>query len=456
MLGTNGVLVGGFAGSIGGGGFLVGHSSVAEMTIQDFYNPPITQKGEIPNTCTTYDMYNFIRRVLRTPKPPIGRTNQIVSIPVYRTATGHAATVSYSINAYPPGPEGQPAFQEPGSDIATAQGPADTFPLGNYDFTLVSSATISFGNNSTFALINVTNNNNGAVEFDMEYEIVLGGVSGNGSDMIGNINTCHLSVLSDANLVDVNGVHTQQQPGGAADRSWNPENMPNSSPPFNPIPGANEEVEAVAIQPNGMAVIGGEFISFDSTPINYLARVDTNGRPDMTFNPGSGPGGAPDNNNFVSAIRVDGAGRIYLGGNFTSFNGVSANYVARLNQDGSLDTSFNTGRGANGIVWALALDPAGNLLIGGDFTTYGSTNRAHIARLIGSGPQAGSLDTSFDPGSGTDQDVPRRGGGFTDQCHHRRPLHHGQRHQLAGGAPHPHRRAGHQLQSGHGRERAGL
>ena len=59
--------------------------------------------------------------------------------------------------------------------------------------------------------------------------------------------------------------------------------------------------------------------------------------------------------------------------------------------DGSLDTSFNTGRGADGTVWALALDTAGNVIIGGDFTSFNSTNRNHIARLIGGSGAAGGI-----------------------------------------------------------------
>ena len=39
--------------------------------------------------------------------------------------------------------------------------------------------------------------------------------------------------------------------------------------------------------------------------------------------------------------------RYLIGGYFTTYNGVSKNHFARLNSDGSLDTSFNTGTGPN-------------------------------------------------------------------------------------------------------------
>jgi hypothetical protein len=50
-------------------------------------------------------------------------------------------------------------------------------------------------------------------------------------------------------------------------------------------------------------------------------------------------------------------GRVVIGGDFTHVDGVTRNYLARLNADGSLDTSFNPGNTLNGSVYALALPP---------------------------------------------------------------------------------------------------
>ena len=171
---------------------------------------------------------------------------------------------------------------------------------------------------------------------------------------------------------------------------------------YNTLPGADQELFAIAVQPNGDAILGGGFHAYDATNFNYLVRTLPTGLPDFSFGAGQGFIGPSD---AVTAIAIDAQGRIIIGGYFTAYNGVEANHVARLNTDGSLDTTFNTGTGANGTVWAVAVDPAGNVIIGGDFTAYNSTNRNHIARLLGNGPQAGSLDTSFDPGTGPDQDV---------------------------------------------------
>ena len=55
-----------------------------------------------------------------------------------------------------------------------------------------------------------------------------------------------------------------------------------------------------------------------------------------------------------------------IGGDFTSVNGLSRNYIARLDTDGSLDTTFLNGlAGADRFVGLLAVQPDGRVLIGG-------------------------------------------------------------------------------------------
>src|ERR1700689_5149847 len=84
---------------------------------------------------------------------------------------------------------------------------------------------------------------------------------------------------------------------------------------------------------------------------------------DMTFNPGSGANAA------IACMALETNGQIVIGGNFTSFNGASQNYVARLNADGSLDTTFYPGVGPSGAVQAVAVQSNGEILIAGGFGT---------------------------------------------------------------------------------------
>src|SRR5207253_1576389 len=90
-------------------------------------------------------------------------------------------------------------------------------------------------------------------------------------------------------------------------------------------------------------------------------------------------------------------GKVVIGGPFTTVNGVSRDNIARLNADGTLDNSFLNGQtGANriGSVFDLALQLDGKLLIGGDFTIVNGVARNRVARLNADG----TVDTSFGNG----------------------------------------------------------
>ena len=47
-----------------------------------------------------------------------------------------------------------------------------------------------------------------------------------------------------------------------------------------------------------------------------------------------------------------------IGGDFTSYNGTTRNHVARLNADGSLDTTFDPSNILSGPVYSLAMPPS--------------------------------------------------------------------------------------------------
>ncbi|MGA9421325.1 MAG: hypothetical protein WBW61_03120, partial [Rhodanobacteraceae bacterium] len=88
-------------------------------------------------------------------------------------------------------------------------------------------------------------------------------------------------------------------------------------------------------------------------------------------------------------------GRILIGGAFDQAGGQPRHDLARLNADGSLDTSFfdpdlHNGA-ASGTVWSIALQPDGKVVIAGDFTEIGATAQSYLARLSA----AGARDTGF-------------------------------------------------------------
>jgi uncharacterized delta-60 repeat protein len=169
---------------------------------------------------------------------------------------------------------------------------------------------------------------------------------------------------------------------------------------FHPGSGPNSGVYALAAQPDGKVLVGGQFRTFSGANRNCLVRLNADGTPDSSFNMGIGADAgvaAP----FVYAISLLPDGKILIGGYFISFNGVNQRYLARLNSDGSVDTSFNVASNIDSTVRAVAVLPDGKIMIGGDFNNINGISRPHVARLNSDG----SLDASFNPGAGTETSV---------------------------------------------------
>jgi len=155
-------------------------------------------------------------------------------------------------------------------------------------------------------------------------------------------------------------------------------------------PNASGGVLALAAQPDGKILVGGGFTTIAGAQRQRLARLNPDGTLDASFNTDTGPDGP------VQAIAVDGLGRILIGGSFNVFNGVDRKRVARLNPDGSLDTAFDPGSGANDVVLGLGVQPDGKVIVGGAFTNFADNARNRLVRLNPNG----TIDTGFDIGSG--------------------------------------------------------
>ncbi len=162
---------------------------------------------------------------------------------------------------------------------------------------------------------------------------------------------------------------------------------------FNPRP--NSAVNAILVQRDGMVLLGGAFSQFLSpdtgtaVSINYLARLDRRGAIDPTFAPG--PGAA------VNALALHDDGRIVVGGTFTRFfppgasAGIIRHRIARVQPTGALDSTFATD--VDGSVGALAIQPNGQLLVGGTFSTFAGVTRFNLARIN----TDGTLDAYYHP-----------------------------------------------------------
>ncbi|MBL9135504.1 MAG: hypothetical protein JNK85_06530, partial [Verrucomicrobiales bacterium] len=101
----------------------------------------------------------------------------------------------------------------------------------------------------------------------------------------------------------------------------------------------------------------------------------------------------------VQALAVDAENRILIGGGFTEIQGQSRSGIARLLPDGSLDPTFDPGKGFNGgkyqcclrvgfsstVVKAILVQSDGHLLVAGNFSSYDGQSVSKLVRLDSSG-----------------------------------------------------------------------
>ncbi|CAN5230063.1 hypothetical protein BH20ACI1_BH20ACI1_00030 [soil metagenome] len=157
----------------------------------------------------------------------------------------------------------------------------------------------------------------------------------------------------------------------------------------------NEEsgriVSALALLPNGKIL----FVKTSPFPSlvkrSDVLRLNSDGSVDNTFNTGTG---ANDRINTILALPTR---KIFVGGRFGEFNGQKRQNLVQLNADGSVDSTTYT---LNDEVLSLAVDSEGRILVGGNFTIInaggGNSNRSYVARLIDSNQSPRRTRFDFD------------------------------------------------------------
>jgi uncharacterized delta-60 repeat protein len=147
-------------------------------------------------------------------------------------------------------------------------------------------------------------------------------------------------------------------------------------------------VRTTVVQADGRIVLGGHFASVGGSARSHLARLNTDGSLDTTFDPSIG---SPVPSDFVAvfALVVQPDGKIIVGGDFATVAGQERHNLVRLTPDGSVDTSFIAS--ADRRVECLALQADGKVLVGGWFQSLNDQSCSRLGRLNADG----SLDTSF-------------------------------------------------------------
>jgi uncharacterized delta-60 repeat protein len=164
---------------------------------------------------------------------------------------------------------------------------------------------------------------------------------------------------------------------GSGDASFNVGTGPTGAPAY---------IDDFLPLPNGQTIVVGAFDEFNGVPANGIVRLTATGAVDPTFNPGLGLVQYDE----ISTIVPLPNGQFLIGGTFTSYNGNSCNGLARLNADGSFDSSFVAALTTGTYIINVVVQPDGKILLSGDLH-FGTTTGQSLARLL----PTGALDTGF-------------------------------------------------------------
>ena len=177
---------------------------------------------------------------------------------------------------------------------------------------------------------------------------------------------------------------------------------------FDPNPSG--AVTAIVVHPDGKILVVGSFGASEGPGIggefrSRVARLDpVTGLAD-SFDPEAY---SPNAMHAVVlyGLALQGDGKVLIGGDFTALNPnggpqITRNHIARLKSDGRADQTLLDRNIVGSEVSAIAMQPDGKIIIGGNFNNVLGASRSNIARLNSDG----SLDTVFDPGADGEVDA---------------------------------------------------
>lgn len=151
--------------------------------------------------------------------------------------------------------------------------------------------------------------------------------------------------------------------------------------------GFNNDIgnDGVVVYSDGRILVGGSFTEFDGDVVGRIVRLNSNGIIDETFQTGSGF------NDIVRTIELQSDGKILVGGSFTQYSGSTVEKVVRLNTDGSIDSTFTvTPFSIGGTVRRIKLQQDNRVLVG----VFN-----HDGQILYRLDVDGSIDNTFDSGT---------------------------------------------------------
>jgi uncharacterized delta-60 repeat protein len=137
---------------------------------------------------------------------------------------------------------------------------------------------------------------------------------------------------------------------------------------------------------NEKVLIAGDFTHVNGEARPGLARLNPDGSVDSSY-------GLVPADGTISVILPDPVGNIYIAGSFDHIGQTPRSSLARLLPEGGLDLNFDAGAGPNGRIRSLALLEAGQVLCGGTFNRFAGEPAVHLALT----DDAGQHDLAFKP-----------------------------------------------------------
>jgi uncharacterized delta-60 repeat protein len=144
-------------------------------------------------------------------------------------------------------------------------------------------------------------------------------------------------------------------------------------------------IQNIVLQPDGKIIIVGVFVNFhDVRRKNNIVRLNSDGTLDTTFQTNKA---STTSNRVIKDAVIEPSGKIIIGGEFTVYNGATANKLIRLNANGTVDATFSPGDGpthANnypGTVFDLNRQADGKVIVSGSFSHYNNISATNITRI---------------------------------------------------------------------------
>ncbi len=142
------------------------------------------------------------------------------------------------------------------------------------------------------------------------------------------------------------------------------------------------QINDIDLLADGRAYVSGDFGMLNDFEPGCVARLSPSGSAERTFKlPVSNSTGI--HGPIVNSLLVLTDGRLLAGGNFRNANGTERNFLARVFDDGAVDTSFTAG--TDNEVVTVAEDTQGRLWIGGAFTSLNGAPAPGVARILRTG-----------------------------------------------------------------------